>query len=484
MQVNDIVRHELHGYGLVLRVEGYDVEVRFARGKRELHPTKLKLAFLAAQAEELMRGNKLSKPTVLWLRATDPSLRSVAATGWSRITNVEHVLLVARTIESWPPVAKTRAIAALTAARLKQGMPPWAVTVADATMRIEESEAREAEREAARREASAVLAARRSERDELEELAIEFGATKDVPAAIHRRLLNHARRCRGELELDALEASQVVARMAHAALTRRRESWCWSCKQSVSTELNEQCGYCRWLACWWCGSCEVRRDDDGTPIEMCRATAWARPDISRYTDRDARGVPILTPQLPAVDADLIASLLTRAGIDRAFHWSPGRSTKSILRRGILSPQELDERGVPFVPHFYGSREKAALLWGYAALSFYPKFQMMESWSNSPAVFEVATDVLLTSGTLFVPGNSASSDFSATDLKVKTGHSAAMGLLEAEGRGPRHQAEAWIPRRVPRAAITRVFVHDQHARTELLIWLERRPDVPAPEVRLL
>jgi hypothetical protein len=263
-----------------------------------------------------------------------------------------------------------------------------------------------------------------------------------------------------------------------------RKSWCWACKRDVSTPLNDMCQYCGWLACWWCGSCEVHRDDDGNLVRMCRATAWARSEVTQQADHDARGEPILTALPPAADADVIGRLLHQAGIDRIYHWSPLRSARSILGLGILSPAELDRRDIKFVPHGYGSRDKAVLLWGYVALSFFPKFQMMRSWSETPVLYEVSPHVLLTSGALFVPGNSASVEFPADSIGLMVGAPWAEELLGGPGHAPPPQSEAWVPRRVPRAAIARVLVHDQDAQTDLLNWLRQHPEVRVPEIALL
>jgi hypothetical protein len=437
----------------------------------------------AAHASDLLKCTEPPIGSLLWLRASDATLRTTAAKRWGCAVSDKDLLIVEGAIGGWPPDVKSRAVEALSAARAERGLLPWVMSIGQAEARASEEAAKDAELEAARHLASVAADAEIEELLELEELVRDLSESADIPAAVHRRLLNHARRRRGDIELDAAEAAQVTSRMARSALVRRRDSWCWSCKKNVSTPRNEECRYCGWLACWFCGSCEVHRNEDGSPRSLCRATAWARPEISGAADVDSRGIPILTPCPPAADAQAIGSVFERAGVDRAFHWSPLRSAKSVLERGVLSPLELDRVGVPFVSHFYGSHEKAELLWGYAALSLYPKYQMMGSWSSSPSLFEIATDVLFTAGTLFVPGNSAASSFLAADLRGMTGLDAVNALTDGGGR-LRPQSEAWIPRRIPRAAIRQVFVPNEAARDELLTWLDQRPDVGTPTVALL
>ena len=480
MQIDDIVHHEVHGYGLVLGVDGYDVEVRFNRVTREVHPVKLKVVHPATAALDLLGAKRLAKTAVLWLGATDPSLRSAAANALARLTDHRNVLHVERVVKGWPDLMAVPAINALAEARLAMQMPSWAAAVeaalrAEAERKATEAEQRErdAERDAARREARLAEATDRAEREELEALAVGL-EDAGIPDDLHRRLLNHARQRRGELQLDVREAEQVIGRMARAGALHPRASWCWNCKRTVRNRTHEECRHCGWLACWWCGSCEIVKDGSGEPTAICRATSWARDDLSHLADCDSRGVPILTSRPPAPEAGALASLLDAAGIVRAFHWSPARSVKSILRHGLLAPQELDDRGIGFIPHFYGSRDKAALLYGYTALSFYPKFQMMRTWSDAPVLIEVDSQALLTSGALYVPGNSAASGFTASDIRAMTGLSAMQAVVSPVSGEMAPQAEAWIPKRIPRAAIKRVLVSGSSGRDELVAGSTRTP----------
>jgi hypothetical protein len=99
------------------------------------------------------------------------------------------------------------------------------------------------------------------------------------------------------------------------------------------------------------------------------------------------------------------------------------------------------------------------------------------------LFEVATDVLVTWGTLFVP-NSASSDFSAAELGLMTGLDGAVAIFDPDGMKVRPQSEAWIPRRIPRAAIRQVFVRDEAALTDLLSWPVQPREVQAKRIGIL
>jgi hypothetical protein len=110
--------------------------------------------------------------------------------------------------------------------------------------------------------------------------------------------------------------------------------------------------------------------------------------------------------------------------------------------------------------------------------------MMKSWSEKPVLYEVSQDVMLTSGVLFVPGNSASAEFSAASMALMVGAQTVTGLIGRHAHSLPPQSEAWVPRRIPRAAITRVLVQDESVRTHLLTWLGRHPEVRVPEIGML
>jgi hypothetical protein len=113
------------------------------------------------------------------------------------------------------------------------------------------------------------------------------------------------------------------------------------------------------------------------------------------------------------------------------------------------------RGIPVVHHGYGTRDKEGFLGDYVGLSFRSKPIMMREWSATPVVFEVRGAALLGRGTIFVPGNSASSAFAAANLRAMVGAEALRAVL-ADGI-PAPQAEAWVLGSVPRIALTAVHV---------------------------
>ena len=81
---------------------------------------------------------------------------------------------------------------------------------------------------------------------------------------------------------------------------------------------------------------------------------------------------------------------------------------------------------------------------------------MDSWSEYPVVFELSPEVALAEATLFVPGNSASGG-----IVLDPGAFRGLDALErafVHATGPAvSQAGAWVARRVPRMAITAVYV---------------------------
>jgi hypothetical protein len=175
-------------------------------------------------------------------------------------------------------------------------------------------------------------------------------------------------------------------------------------------------------------------------------------------DRDYRNQPILTVRPPAADAAAMAAILRGHAVSAVYHWTPMRSVDSILERGILSRAALHERGIAYVAHGYGSFAKEQALRDFACVSLETKPWMMQTWSESPVVIELHTDVLYGIGTLFIPGNSASSLWDVAQLAALTGQAALASLFHA-GR-PVSQAEAWIPRLIPRVAIRSLHVPDE------------------------
>jgi hypothetical protein len=139
-----------------------------------------------------------------------------------------------------------------------------------------------------------------------------------------------------------------------------------------------------------------------------------------------------------------------------FHWSPTRAIPSILRWGILARPELEDRGISFVPHGFGSFDKERALSKYVATSLIPKAGMMNAWSDNPVVWELDPEALTAAGTLFIEGNSASANIFLDHVLASTGAAAyerALNSYDAPGAQP----EILIPARVPRAAILRIHV---------------------------
>lgn len=276
-------------------------------------------------------------------------------------------------------------------------------------------------------------------------------------------VINKARRRRGEPILDASEAGKVLGNLARREDDPLRyRNVCWSCAAVVDEATNEHCAHCSWLVCW-CGGCRAPYYPDPRTGQKgpCRQEVWLLADRmgdeAIEADIDFRGSPILTSQRPAQDAPGIAAEFRSGGISAVYHWTPLRGVASILRRGILSRHTLMDRAVPFVGHGYGSQDKEKLLSGYVCLSFAPKPWMMLEWSDTPVLLELAPDVLLGDGTLFIPGNSASASFSASSLASQTGLPAAEGLFLSGGVAP--QAEAWVLASVPRIGIRAIHLPD-------------------------
>lgn len=292
-------------------------------------------------------------------------------------------------------------------------------------------------------------------------------AGRSVATSTPRRstidVINDARRRRGEPTLDATELRKIRENLARRERDPTRyRNVCWNCVAAVDEGTNEHCGDCGWLVCW-CGGCRApsfvdRRTGQRGP---CRREVWLlahrMDERSIDADKDFRGRPIFTSHKPAKDAEEVASTLRSHGIERVYHWTPLRGVSSILRRGILPRRTLAESSIAFVGHGYGGPDKEAVLFDYVSLSFAPKTWMMSEWSDDPVLLEMAPDVLLGEGTLFIPGNSASRTFSASSLKSMTGLRAAEGLF-ATGQLAA-QAEAWVPSFVPRVGIRAIHVAD-------------------------
>jgi hypothetical protein len=219
LQVDDIVRHEVHGYGLVLAIDGYDVEVRFSAGKAQIHPIKLDVAYPATHASDVLEREQIPSCLALWLRASDPNLRTAAAKALARPNDDALIVSVSNAIAAWPSKRRASALAALSSASVEQGLPPWADIVLGAESRVEQRLALEAEVAAARRQAAELAAEQWRERQELEQLVAKLSPPSEVPTDVHRRLLNLARSRRGEVQLDALEAVQAIGRNGPRPIT-------------------------------------------------------------------------------------------------------------------------------------------------------------------------------------------------------------------------------------------------------------------------
>lgn len=277
-------------------------------------------------------------------------------------------------------------------------------------------------------------------------------SAEDVIATI-----NHARSERGQAILDEAEARQVRANLArHAADPERYRNKCWNCDGFVDEATNEKCRDCRWLVCW-CGACRSPDwEGPGGRQGVCRVGAWALAGVTPVPDYDFRGRAILTAQEPGADAAKIRAITGRHNIALLFHWSPARAIESILTHGILSPAELSRRGIDYVAHGYGSREKEAFLRNYVALSLRSKDRMMADWSTEPIVWGIDPEVLTCPGVLSLPDNSAKSDFAVEKVIGSVGAASYEAAVDAY-RSRAGQVEFFVPARIPRMAIRRVFV---------------------------
>jgi ssDNA thymidine ADP-ribosyltransferase DarT-like protein len=265
------------------------------------------------------------------------------------------------------------------------------------------------------------------------------------------------RRLRGEPELDESELTQAIASLAHWKDDPRRYiNRCWLCKVGVDQAENLRCDKCRWLVCW-CGACRDPMFRGDGLLGPCRRETWALWEAVQK-DIDYNGLPIMTSAPPVADAPAMAELLESTRTDFAYHWTPLRGIASILRHGILSRSLLHSHHVEFVPHVLGDAAKRVLLSEFVALSLRTKPLMMEKWSRSPIVLSVDSEVLTATGTLFVPGNSASPSFPAQELMSYTGLGSLAALYEPTGSIV-GQAEVWVPTRVPSSAIREVHVRD-------------------------
>lgn len=284
--------------------------------------------------------------------------------------------------------------------------------------------------------------------------------------AVHRpsdpvERINQARRRRSEPVLDEAEAGHVLDNLRRRELDPNRyRSTCWVCWAVVDESTNPHCGECRWLVCW-CGACrEPRRPwpRPRGPIGPCRNEAYLFAEELSYPDRDYLGRPILTAVAPAGDAAIMRDLLARHAIGSVYHWSPERSIKSILCHGILSRRELRRRDIrEFVAHGYGSPDKEMALAGFVGVAFRVKRLMMRDWSTTPVLLELDPEVLVGAGTRFIPGNSASSRFSAVEVPALTGAEALGKLFAGDHVLVDVQAEAWVKDRVPSIAIRALHV---------------------------
>ncbi len=271
--------------------------------------------------------------------------------------------------------------------------------------------------------------------------------------------INEARTRRGDAVLDPREAAQVAANLERrAADPRHYTNVCWNCTAVVDEGTNEHCGECRWLVCW-CGACRKRTYVDRYGVSgACRREVWTLLDHD-LPDVDFKGRRIVTARHPAADADSVRRLSRTARVASAFHWSPARAIPSILHWGLLARPDLKDRGIPFVPHGYGSLEKERQLSAYVATSLRPKLGMIEAWTDSPVIWELDPEVLLAAGTLFVDGNSASAERDLDQVLASAGAAAFERALAAHEM-PGGQPEILIPNRIPRAAIVRIHVSDE------------------------
>jgi hypothetical protein len=271
--------------------------------------------------------------------------------------------------------------------------------------------------------------------------------------------INRARSRRGEPALDPAEAAQVLEGLRRrAANPRAYRNVCWHCTAVVTEEFNLHCEECNWLVCW-CGACrEPERPWPPTyQAGPCPIEAGYFGQELGYPDHDYRGRPIVSANPPAADAAQLQAAIEERGITALFHWTPARAVETILAHGVLSRYELRNAGISVVSHGYGSQEKEAALARYVALTFRPKAMMMKAWSRSPVVLEIDPAVALGTGTLFVPGNSASAAFATHDLVALQGASAFERVWPDGQRDPASQAEVWVRARLPRQAIRRTFV---------------------------
>jgi hypothetical protein len=312
-----------------------------------------------------------------------------------------------------------------------------------------------------------------------------FDAPADTTQSVLDKI-NRARSRRGEPVLDPAESAQVLEGLRRRAADKRAyRNVCWHCKAVVTEEFNLHCDECSWLVCW-CGACRepYRPWPPTNEVGPCPIEAGYFGKELGYPDRDFQGRPIVSANPPAADASQLQVALEERGITALYHWTPARALESILAHGVLSRRHLRNAGVSVVSHGYGSHEKETALAPYVALAFRPKAMMMKAWSRNPVVLEVNPIVALGSGTLFVPGNSASLTFAADDLVTLQGASAFERVWPAGQRDAASQSEIWVRARLPRPAIRKVFVETPTLADKLLARLQiARPGfVPPLEVR--
>jgi hypothetical protein len=109
--------------------------------------------------------------------------------------------------------------------------------------------------------------------------------------------------------------------------------------------------------------------------------------------------------------------------------------------------------------------------------------MMRAWSETPVIIEVAPDVLVGSGTLFVPGNSAWSGFDAETLRQLTGSDAFERLWLPGSTVPVSQSEVWVRSWIPVGSLVRLHVEHEGARESLRRHLASQRSRPMPDIQV-